>query len=79
MAGYVTDSYDISRSRTCGLFDLARSSLYYEPLPRSDEPLRIALREKARERKRWGYRWLIILLRRDGWTDNHKRIERIYR
>lgn len=79
MAGYVAESYSISRSRTCGLFDLARSSLYYEPHPRNDGPLREALREKARERKRWGVRRLIILLRRDGWIDNHKRIERIYR
>ncbi len=53
--------------------------MYYQPQARDDEPLRIALREKARERKRWGYRRLIVLLRRDGWSDNHKRIERIYR
>lgn len=53
--------------------------MYYQPQPRDDGPLRDALREKARERKRWGYRRLIVLLRRDGWSDNHKRIERIYR
>jgi len=53
--------------------------MYYLPKERNDEPLREALREKARERKRWGYRRLIVLLRRDGWQDNHKRIERIYR
>jgi len=41
--------------------------------------LRDALREKARKRKRWGYRRLIVLLRRDGWLDKHKRIERLYR
>lgn len=53
--------------------------MYYATHPRDDQLLREALREKARERKRWGYRRLTILLRRDGWTDNHKRIERIYR
>lgn len=79
MAGYVAEGYAVSRSHACGLFNLARSSWYYAPQPRNDGPLRDALREKARERKRWGYRRLIILLRRDGWTDNHKRIERIYR
>jgi len=79
MAGYVHKSYDVSRSHACGLLDLARSSMYYQPQPRDDGPLRIALREKTRERKRWGYRRLIVLLRRDGWADNHKRIERIYR
>ena len=79
MAGYLHQSYEVSRSHACGLLDLARSSMYYQPQPRDDGPLRIALREKARERKRWGYRRLIVLLRRDGWADNHKRIERIYR
>lgn len=53
--------------------------MYYQSRRRDDGPLREALRDKARERKRWGYRRLIVLLRRDGWSDNHKRIERIYR
>jgi putative transposase len=79
MAGYIHESFAVSRSHTCGLLSLARSSMYYRPVPKNDVPLRDALREKARERKRWGYRRLIVLLRRDGWLDNHKRIERIYR
>ena len=79
MAGYINDAYVVSRSHSCGLLNLARSSMYYRPVPKDDGPLREALREKARERKRWGYRRLIVLLRRDGWLDNHKRIERIYR
>lgn len=53
--------------------------MYYQSKGKDDGPLREALREKSRERKRWGYRRLIALLRRDGWTDNHKRIERVYR
>ena len=61
MAGYA-----VSRSHACGLFNLARSSWYYLPQPKDDGPLRDALREKAHERKRWGYRRLIVLLRRDG-------------
>ena len=79
MAGYAAGEYSISRSRSCRLFDLARSTLYYRATPPDDGPLREALKAKAHERKRWGYRRLIVLLRRDGWTDNHKRIERIYR
>lgn len=53
--------------------------MYYQSKEKDDGPLREALRAKSRERKRWGYRRLIALLRRDGWADNHKRIERIYR
>jgi putative transposase len=35
--------------------------------------------QKAQQRKRWGYRRLHVLLRRDGHMDNHKRIYRIYK
>jgi len=58
---------------------LSRSSYYYQAQPRDDEPLRQALREKAAQRRRFGYRRLLIVLQRDGWTDNHKRVFRIYR
>src|SRR6476660_2607996 len=33
----------------------------------------------ARERRRFGYRRLLIFLRREGFTVNHKRLFRIYR
>jgi putative transposase len=58
---------------------LSRSSYYYQARPRDDEPLRQALREKAAQRRRFGYRRLLIVLQRDGWTDNHKRVFRLYR
>jgi putative transposase len=69
----------VSRQRACGLMHLSRSSYYYQAQPRDDEPLRRALREKAAQRRRFGYRRLLIVLQRDGWTDNHKRVFRIYR
>jgi putative transposase len=41
--------------------------------------LRERLREHAAQRPRFGYRRLTILLRRDGFSVNHKRIHRLYR
>jgi len=41
--------------------------------------LREALKEVALRRRRWGYRMLSLVLKRRGFTDNHKRIYRIYR
>jgi transposase InsO family protein len=41
--------------------------------------LRVRLRELAEERRLLGSPRLHILLRREGWTVNHKRVERIYR
>ena len=58
---------------------IRRSSYYYCGRPADDGPLREALRQAAQQRRRYGYRRLTWLLRRQGWTDNHKRIERIYR
>src|SRR5258708_25501396 len=57
---------------------LNRSSYYYPAQPRDDEPLRQALREKAAQRRRFGYRRLCVGLRREGWADNHKRVFWIY-
>jgi len=73
------ESFPISERRACGLMGLGRSSYYYEDRRPDDEPLRAALRQAASERKRFGYRRLTWLLRRRGWRDNHKRIERVYR
>lgn len=33
MAHYITDSYEVSRSHACGLFELARSTMYYASHP----------------------------------------------
>ena len=35
--------------------------------------------EVAAKRRRWGYRRLLVILRRQGFADNHKRIHRVYR
>jgi len=46
---------------------------------RDDSVIRGRLRELAALRRRWGYRKLHVLLRREGVVVNHKRVERIYR
>ena len=76
---YAVQTYGVSRRRGCGLMCLRRSSLYYQAVDRNEEPLRDAIRKVAEKRKRWGAPRIVFHLRREGWTDNHKRIERIYR
>ncbi|HBK4730965.1 TPA: transposase [Klebsiella michiganensis] len=41
--------------------------------------LRLRIREITETRVHYGYRRVHILLRREGWQDNHKRIYRFYR
>ena len=56
---------------------MAVSTYRYET-SRSDEPLRTQLVQLAREKPRFGYRRLHVLLRRSGERVNHKRLHRIY-
>lgn len=77
---YLQESYPVSGARACGLLHLAVSSYYYQPhRHRDDQPVRLALRRHAAVRRRWGYRRLLVLLRREGIADNHKRVYRLYR
>ena len=73
------DHYPVSVRRACGLMKMQKSSFDYQEVPRNDGPLREALKTVAYERRRWGCETLVDVLRRDGWKDNHKRIDRIYR
>mgnify|MGYP001814273407 FL=1 len=73
------NAYGISERRGCGLVEIHRSSYYYKAKSRDDEPIRQRLRDLAYSRPRYGYRRLYILLRREGWQVNHKRVLRIYR
>ncbi len=69
----------LSERRACGLVEIDRGSVRYRKRRRDDQPLRQRLRELAYERRRYGYRRLHVLLRREGWTVNHKRVYRLYR
>lgn len=63
----------------CELADLHRSVFQYHKQDRRDEILRKRLRELANERRRFGYRRLGILLAREGFEANHKKLFRLYR
>lgn len=71
-----------SERHACGLIECERALLRYrrrESARREEnEGLRVRLRELAGERVRWGYRRLYILLRREAWRVNVKRVYRIY-
>ena len=57
---------------------MARASLRYQGHRDPQEALRMRLREVAASRVRFGYRRLTVLLRREGWRVNAKRIYRLY-
>ena len=70
---------EISERRACGLLVVARGTCRYEAVIRqANEELRQKLREVAMVRRRFGYRRLHVLLQRDGYAVNHKRVYRLY-
>ncbi|NKI19638.1 IS3 family transposase [Spongiibacter sp. KMU-166] len=69
----------ISLRRACRLVGVSRSTLAYRSQKQSDDrEIQARLTELAGERRRFGYRRLHILLRREGLEVNHKRVYRLY-
>ena len=73
------EAQGLSERRACELVGMTRSSYRYAFRRQEPAGLRGRLRELAQERRRFGYRRLAVLLRREGWPVNHKRVYRLYR
>lgn len=58
---------------------MARSNWRYRPPRREDRHVRQRMKEIAAARVRYGMWRIYVLLRREGFKDNHKRVHRIYR
>jgi len=61
-----------------GLIPVERMTLRYQHHRDRQEALRVRLRELAGSRVRYGYWRLTVLLKREGWEVNAKRIYRLY-
>jgi putative transposase len=68
----------MSERRASGLMVMNRSSVRYRSHKDPQEALRRRLRELAASRVRYGYRRLAVMLQREGWPVNTKRIYRLY-
>lgn len=72
-------AYSISERRACTLVQVTRRTFRRPACPDRNVDLRQRLRELAEERRRFGAPRLHVLLCREGWQINHKRVERVYR
>lgn len=68
-----------SPRRACALVGLEPKTYRWRSRREDDAALRRRLRDLASERRRLGYRRVLILLRREGFEVNHKRLFRLYR
>ena len=70
--------YQLSVRKACELIGLNRSTAYYQSQAKDQSALRIRLRDLVASRVRYGYRRLHVLLQREGYQVNHKRVYRLY-
>ncbi len=78
LAEWAEEAHQLSQRRAARLIPVDRMTLRYEHHRGPQDALRVRLRELAGSRVRYGYRRLTVLLKREGWEVNAKRIYRIY-
>jgi putative transposase len=76
---HVRSAFELSERRACRITGCVRMTVRYCSRRPQDAELRERLRALAHERRRFGYRRLHVLLRREGFIVNHKRLFRLYR
>jgi putative transposase len=76
---YLQAAFEMSERRACRVIETGRTSVRYQAWRPDDGALRDRLKALAQERRRFGYRRLHVLLRREGYAVNRKRVQRIYR
>ena len=78
-ASHLKAAYEMSERRACRVLGVDRTSVRYQATRPDDSVLRDRLKALAQERRRFGYRRLHVMLRREGHAVNKKRVQRIYR
>ena len=65
--------------RSCRLAQFTRAAWYRKSTARDQTVLAMRIRDLAHARPRFGYQRITVLLRREGWWVNRKRVRRLYR
>ncbi len=79
IVAHVQASHGVSERRSCLALGVDRSSVRYVSHKPDQVPSLLRIRDLAATRTRYGYFRIYILLRREGWFVNHKRVYRLYR
>ena len=76
---HLCQMHQVSQRRACSVLGVDRSSVRYRSLRPEDADLRKAMKAVAAERRRFGYRRVHVMLERQGWQLNQKKLRRLYR
>ncbi|MHA6844034.1 IS3 family transposase, partial [Ralstonia pseudosolanacearum] len=80
LVGHLIERYRVSIKRACQVCRQSRAGWYQKPKPRLlDAPIKARMHEIASTRVRYGFWRIYVLIRREGWLVNHKRVYRLYK
>ncbi len=75
---HLCDEHQVSQRRACNVLQVDRSTVRYQSRRVDDAKLRDAIKRVSRERRRFGYRRIHVMVEREGHMVNHKKLRRIY-
>ncbi|CAD5249511.1 hypothetical protein BOSE62_150424 [Bosea sp. 62] len=78
LVGAMCGEWQVSIRRACAVLEFDTSSYHYKSCRPDQAPLAARIKAICETRVRYGYRRVDVLLRREGWHVNQKRIRRIY-
>ncbi|QOZ48646.1 IS3 family transposase [Bradyrhizobium sp. CCBAU 53340] len=76
---HLVDAHGMSERRACKAIGCCRMTMRYRTTRADDAGVRQRMKAIAQERRRFGYRRLHVLLKREGYLINHKKLFRLYR
>jgi len=75
---HLCEPHGVSQRRACCVLQADRSSVRYNSKRIDDAEQREAIKRISKERRRFGYRRINVMLQREGIHMNHKKLRRIY-
>jgi transposase InsO family protein len=77
---HVEQKMELSERRACDALQQPRMTQRYQPKqPDRDKPLVAEIKRLAGKHPRYGYRFVTVKLRQEGWRVNKKRVQRLWR
>jgi putative transposase len=76
---HLVASHEVSQRRACQVVGCCRMTVRYASVKPDDTVLRDRMKAIAHERRRFGYRRIHTMLKREGTRVNHKKLFRLYR
>ena len=77
---YLKSQYGASERRSCSLIVISRRiNRYVKKMNLYNEQITAEMLQIAKDKPRYGYERLLVMLKRKGFNINHKRVYRIYK